>query len=262
MTETSRQRRAISPCERTRRFDQLDRGLFTDAGNAGQVVGRIALEAAIVRQLARFEIEACAHGGGIVAQHAAHARAHGDRRPVVDDLQEIVVARHHDRLRAVALRLGRERGDNVVRLFAFHVHHRNVVDFEHAPHERELRTQIVGHRFALGLVGLEDREARGGQPAVETRDHVRRFLVGQELDQRRGEDVRGFDAHAARGRERTILHREERGVHEPVRIEQHQRRRGRYRARGGPLRRWPRLRRREDVEQGRCGVVVVHRVRY
>jgi hypothetical protein len=74
----------------------------------------------------------------------------------------------------------------------------------------------------LRLVSLEDREACGGQSAIEARDDVGRLLVRDQLDERRREDVRRFDAHAARGRERPIFHREKRSVHEPVRIEQHQ----------------------------------------
>ena len=137
----ARKRRVLEQrVERTRGLDELDRRLLADAGNAGKIVGRIALEPAIVRQLSRIEIEARTHGRDVVPHHATHARAHRDRRLLIDDLQEIVVARDDDRFVTRALRFGGERCDHVVRFFAFDFHRRNVVDLEDVPHERELRT--------------------------------------------------------------------------------------------------------------------------
>ena len=57
--------------ERSGGLEQFGRGLFSDAGNARQIVGWIAFEAAIVGKLRGVEIETGAHRGRIVAHHSA-----------------------------------------------------------------------------------------------------------------------------------------------------------------------------------------------
>ena len=163
-------------------MQQLRCGLFADAGNAGKVVGRIALEPAIIGQLRRFQTEALAHRRDVVApeiRDPAARRQH--RRELVDDLQQIEIAGDDDRVLAGVFDLTRQRRDHVVGLLPFHLDDRDVEGREDLPHERELSAQFVRHRVALRLVLLVQREALGRHALVEGGDDVRRLLVGNSL---------------------------------------------------------------------------------
>ncbi len=198
--------------ERSGYFDQLDRGLLTDTGNAGKIVGRIAFESPVIRELIGLQFETLEYRRRIVPPEigdAAPRRQHG--RVLVDDLQQVEIAGHNQRLFAGFFGFARERRDDVVSLLPFDFDDRNVMHREHVAHQRELTAQIVGHRRSLGLVFLIERHTVDRQALVERGDHVRRLLIMDDLVEHHREAVNRVDRHAAHRRQRR--QREERTVH-------------------------------------------------
>ena len=203
-------------------MEQFRSGLLADARDAGQVIGGIALEAAIVGELARLETETLADGRDVVTRDVGDAAARRQhRRALADDLQQIEIAGDDEIVSPFGFRARGERRDDVVGLLPFDLGDRNAVRIEHAAHERELTAQILGHRLALRLVLLVQRDAVRGHALVERRDDVRRLLLGDDLVQHHREAVHGIDGHAFHGRERR--QREKRAIDEPIRVEQHER---------------------------------------
>jgi hypothetical protein len=116
--------------------------------------------------------------------------------------------------------LARERRDDVIGLLAVDLDDRDAVDGEYLAHQRELRAQLVGRLGALRFVARIERDARRRQTLVERGNDVSRLLVGDELDHHHREAVGRVDVYAARRGE--IGQREERAVHQTVRVEQHE----------------------------------------
>ena len=132
----------------------------------------------------------------------------------------------------------RQRGHDVVGLFALDLEHGNAVAREDLAHERKLAAQVGRHLVAMRLVLRIHRHASGGQALVERGDDVRRFFVGDEFREHHRETVGRVDRHAVRRGQRR--QREERAVDEPVGVEQHQ-------ARGLRRRNTPFAQRQRDV---------------
>jgi hypothetical protein len=171
--------------------------------------------------LARLEFEPREDGSRIVpAEFRDPAARHEHGRALVDDLQQVEIARDNVDPLAGIDRLPRERGDHVVGLFAFHLKLGDSEDVEDAPDQCELRAQIVRHRFAMRFVIPIERYARVRQALIECRNHVRGLFVGDQLRQHLRETVSRVDRHAFGRRQHGQS--EERAIHEPVRIEQHQ----------------------------------------
>ena len=212
---------AMSASSEPRGFDQLDRGLLAHAGNAGKIIRWIALEPTVIRELIRLQLETLVHCCRIVASqigNAAPRRQHG--RVFVDDLQQIEIAGHDQRLLAHLFGLARERRNDVVGFLPLDLDDRNVMHREHIAHQRELAAQIVRHRVPLRFIFLIKRHAIDRQSLVERGDHVRRLFVMDELVEHHRETIDRVDRHAADGRQRR--QRKECTVHQTVGIKQHQ----------------------------------------
>ena len=97
--------------------DQLPGGLVADAGDAGDVVGGVALQPDEVRNLLGLDAVARLDALGRVDLHVADAaRRHHQRDVVGDELERVAVGRDDGRLDARLVGARRERRDHVVRL--------------------------------------------------------------------------------------------------------------------------------------------------
>ena len=167
--------------------NQLERGLFPDAGHAGNVVGAITHQSLDVHELlglnAVFGKERISvHNQGVLI---------GGKQDVggrIDELQGIAVTRQHQRtaiFRIVARHSGK-RAENVVRLVALQLQH---VQAQHGYDllcNGHLRTQLVGHGVSARFVCVVHLVAEGG--CLEVKRHSRKiglvllYLLRENID--------------------------------------------------------------------------------
>ena len=205
--------------DRAELLEQLRGRLLADPGDAGDVVGGVALEPDQVGDELRRDPVALDHRLGVVdlrVGHAAGGRHHPD--PVTDQLVGVAVAGDDHHRDVLVARLLDERGDHVVGLEALD---RDVGEAEGIGERREVRPLLleqVGARRALRLVGLVDLLAarRAGVPGNR---HRARAEVGEDLDHHRREPVDRIRGPSVGGRDR-LGQGEEGPVGEAVSVDQ------------------------------------------
>ena len=134
-------------------LQQVRGGLVADAGDAGDVVGRVALEADEVRDQLGRDAVAVDHGLAVVDLRVRDAAGRGhDPHAVVDELVRVAVARHDHDGDAALLRLLGERGDHVVGLVALDRDVRVAEGLYERTEMRPLELQEVRPGAALRLV--------------------------------------------------------------------------------------------------------------
>jgi len=178
----------VHALDRLVRGDEPCRGLLADAGNAGNVVGGVALERLEVDNLVRPEAVA-GHDLRFVVDHGvlkALAGGH-DLRARRDELEGVEVTRQDERIEVQRLGLPGERADNVVGLESGKRVHRDAQLVEELLAPLELRAQLIRHRLPGGLVRRIAlvTERRRGQ--VEARGDVDRRDLLDDLEEDRGE---------------------------------------------------------------------------
>ena len=202
-------------------LQQLGRGLVADPGDAGDVVGGVALEADQVGDQLRRHAVALDHPLAIVDLRLGDAPRGGHHpNPVRDHLVDVPIAGHdhHRDLRFAGL--ADQGGDHVVRLPALDL---DVVEAERLgerPQVRPLLRQQVGPRWPLRLV-VRVLELATRHPRVPGHDHRARVVVDQDLGHHRGEAVDRVRRAPVGGRDR-LREREERPVGEAVAVDQEQ----------------------------------------
>ena len=124
---------------------------------------------------------------------------------------------------AFGLRLGGERGDDVVGLVAGHGQVPDAERVEDLEDQADLAAELIGGLGPARLVLDVLLVPEGRLAAVEGDRHPGRLLVAQHVDEHRGEAVDGIGRLARRGGE--VLHgkREEGPVGERVAVEEQQR---------------------------------------
>ena len=163
--------------------DQLAGGLVADPGNAGDVVGGVALEPDEVRHLLGLDPEPQLDALGRVDVDVGDAaRGHHQRDVVGDELEGVAVGRDDRRLDPGLVGAVRERGDHVVGLPALELEVAVAEGLDDRPEVRELLPQQVRHRLALDLVGLEQLGPVHG-PRVPGDGDALRPVVGEQLEE-------------------------------------------------------------------------------
>ena len=197
--------------------DQLAGGLVADAGDAWDVVRRVALEPDEVRHLVGPDAVAELDALGRVDVHLGDAaRRHHQRDVLAAELERIAVGRDDARLDAGLVGPGRDRRDHVVGLPALELEVSVPERLDDRTEVRELLPQEVRHRTAALLVGLRDLGAVG-RPRVPGDGDAARRVVGEQLE----EHVREAEQRVRRlavGRLQLLGEREVRPVGEVVAV--------------------------------------------
>ena len=202
-------------------LEQLGGGLVPDAGDAGDVVAGVALEADEVGDLLRRDAVALDHALGVVDLGVGDPAARGhDPHAVLDELVRVAVAGHHHHRDPALLRLLDERGDDVVGLEALDRDVAVAEGLDQRAQVRPLELEQVGAGAALCLVVGRDLLA-ARHPGVP--DHHGRHLavVGEDLHEHRGEAEDRVRGSPVGGGDR-LRQREERAVGERVAVDQEQ----------------------------------------
>ena len=141
--------------ERAVFFDELLRGLFAHAGNAGNVVGSIAHQPLHVDELRGREIPAAADKIGRDALGVLDALLCVEYGRVrAGELERVAVAGDDQAVDALLFALERERAQQIVGLVALQFDDAYVHFVQHIVDCGKLSAQFVGRGRAAGLVGV------------------------------------------------------------------------------------------------------------
>ena len=155
-------------------LNERHRRLFADAGNARDVVARVAHECLEVNDVDRLKAVLLGKALGRHALRGGLPHAGGDEldgRVLRDELKRILVTRRCHAVPARRLASARDGADEVVRLVARQLVARDVHRVEYLLHHRKLHRQLLGHPLALGLVALVLQVAEGRLAPVEGHAH-------------------------------------------------------------------------------------------
>ena len=200
-------------------LQQREGGLGPDAGNARDIVGRVAHERLLFDDLRRGEshlFEEVFVREAVGLGDAALGEAH--RNVFVHELIGIPVTRIDDG--GNALIGAREGADEIVRLITFKFHIADAHGAEHLFERGELHDECLGRRGARALVFLEHLVAEGGGVQVEGDPEIVGLLFFEDLEDEFDESEDGVGGEAVFGRE--AVDGVERAVHEAVAVDENE----------------------------------------
>ena len=191
----------------------FDRGLRTDAPQAGNVVGGVADEREVVGDQPRGHAELLLDGGGV--QPAPTERGvRGRRRGQLQDgtahaLAEILVGTDDDAGMALGRETAHRRGDQVVGLDAAALKDLEAQQGREGLDLRQLEHDVLGRVVALGLVLGQGGEVAIGATEVEEHGAAVRLLGSPEVEQGLHPAVQGAGGELVGGSPQVgALHRE------------------------------------------------------
>ena len=179
-------------------LDQVHGRLFPHAGNTGDIVGGIPHEGLQVDHMDGVKsvlLPECLlrHilGGGL--PHAGGDQLHLGL--VRDELQGVLVSRHHHALPAGGFALAGDGSDEIVRLPALQLVAGDIQGIQHLLEHRHLHSQFLRHGLAGGFVGLICRVAEGGGMNVKGDAQRVRSLLPHQTQQsgQKAEDRMGIE---------------------------------------------------------------------
>ena len=197
---------------------QLDRCLFADAGNAGNVVARVTHQALEIGNLRRGHAKIFQHLFGRIAHHVAHA-APGVKHiaRLGDQLHGIAVARDQKRGNARFLAAAGKCAEDIVGLEGragqdFYAHF-----FQTFAHKVELRTQLRRGRLAARLVFAVILMAESRPVQIKRDRQIARLFVADDLKEhgKKAENGIGIDTVRVGERRKGVKS----AVHEAVAID-------------------------------------------
>ena len=148
--------------------DELERRLFADAGDAGDVIGRIAHEGLHIDDLGRRIAVFGFHDSWRNSQHVGDPfLGQIDRHVVCDQLQGVAVARDDGDGIAISCRAAGQGTDDVVPFIAFLFEDANTQAGQDFTDQGELGPQVIWGRLASSLVAVKQVVAEGMLALVE-----------------------------------------------------------------------------------------------
>ena len=160
--------------------DQAYGGLAAHAGDAGDVVGRVALQRLDVGQHLWTESSVPFHDSGLVVDGALlGAGAHEHTHPGRDELEGVGVAGEDQRLDLFPFGLAAQRSQDVVGLVSRHLVGGDSEDGYELPNPSELAAQLGRSGRPVRLVVGELQVAEGRLGEIEGDGAVGRLPVGE-----------------------------------------------------------------------------------
>ena len=174
--------------------DELFRRFLADAGDPGDVVRRVTPQAKDVDDLCRALDFPVGEHRGQVDDLILRALSPGlpHRGALGNELREILVRRDHEGLETFRLGAFHEGADDVVRLEAIQLQHRDMEGPAQRFHMRNRGGELFRHGVPLRLVGREKDVPRGGRRGIERDADVRGGLFFEDEEQ-------GIDEPVERG---------------------------------------------------------------
>jgi hypothetical protein len=164
---------------RNQRFGRL----LANTGDAGDVVRGVANQRLVVGDV--LGTKAVTSPDRVRVEVAQVSEALGsrqnDRRVLVDELQQVAIARNDDHFYVTLVTADAgEAADDIVSLVARTLFDRDVQSVDQLPHALDLRPQIVGHGPAVRLV-LGELFIPKRRPPFQGDDRVFRLLPSQHV---------------------------------------------------------------------------------
>ena len=196
-------------------LQKLRGGFIANAGHAGNVVGRIALQAQEVGELRRRHAIALLNLGRAVNRDIGDALFRGNHvRAIGHELVDVFIAAHKQGFVSQLFVAGRHRAQHVVAFPTLHANNGHVHRFEQMLDNGELRLELGVHRRALGFVLLERLHAECRTSSIERAYHsigTCHFVEFQEHGQKAERGIRGRAiGRVHRGRHRVVCAMHER----------------------------------------------------
>lgn len=210
--------------ERAELREPFDRRLLADLRHAGQIVAGLAHERGDIRVLLGSHPVTLLNGRRVVALELGdplHRRIQ-QRDVFVDELDGVAVPRDDEHFEALFGALGREGGEDVVRLDPLLRQDRDGHGGEAVLQQRDLPLELLRRLGPCGLVLGVLIGAEGVPRGVEGDREMRRLLRLDEVDQHRQEPVDAVRVLLVLGREVVDREREEGAVGERVAVDDHE----------------------------------------
>ena len=214
----------IDPLQRAEPADQVQRALFPDAPDAGDVVGAVPHDGLQVHDAARGQAPVFFREHLLVVQlrgGLAHAGRHQGHPGLAGDiLQAVPVAGDDGGDAPLAGAQAAQGTQQVVRLIALHLHPGDAQAVQGGLDQGHLVRQLLGHGLALGLVARIGLVAEGGGLQVEAHADLVGAVILPQLEQHIEEAVNGVGGGAVGGGQGP--HTVKGPVHQAVSVDGHE----------------------------------------
>ena len=185
---------------------QIHGGLFTDAGDAGDIIGAVSHESLQIHHQRRgkavFLLETrrgIQHRFGLT-----HAGLHvADAGGIGNELQAVLITGDNDAVPAAFLADGGGGTQNIIGFIALQLVAAEAHGVQNLFQNGHLGRQFLGHPLPLGLIGLILLMAEGGGLQVKADANRLRLLLLQQTLQDGNKAVDGVGRGAVRGVQRT-----------------------------------------------------------
>ena len=203
-------------------LNQCGRGLLSDAGDAGDVVGSIAHQRLYIDEFLRRHAVCFLHIVRIIIfgnRLSGFCLRNADAGLFRGELQQISVTGDQRDFKTGFLCLASERSQNIVRFESGQFKDRDAARSHQFLHDRDLLMQFLGHAFSGPLVFREHFMAEGRLFSVKCHRQIIRFFFIDEHQQRIHETEDRIRMHAGGIRERR--HAVECAVEDAVSVDCH-----------------------------------------
>ena len=177
-------------------LDELARRQLTNAGHARDVVRGVAGQPEHIGNAVRHHRKPLENGSDIDPLRPHRVE---QRRPLIHQLRQVLVARQHHHIKALAeLRLD-QRPDHIIGLISWHLQHRDPHRLHELPEVGHLRHEVGRHLAPVRLVGRIHLVAEGAARRVEGHRKVGRPHLTKEAQHHVREGEESVRRHPLRG---------------------------------------------------------------
>ena len=201
----------VDAIERAVGLQKLGRALVADAGHAGNIVRRVALQRLEVDQLTRlqpvflpehvFVVDDVADDKLAVGLFTAHAKL--DLRLGRQQLQDVAVAADDANVDVLLFGLCHRRTDQVVGLVAVHHQDGDIERLDQLVNARHLLRQVIRHLVARAFV-LAVQHVAPAQAVVKRHRQIIGLILAQDVEQTTRKAKDGAGRLAVAGGERVV----------------------------------------------------------
>ena len=179
--------------------EQAARSLLADPGYTGNVIDFVAHQREEVDDQLRADAELVLHAFDVI-DATGHGVDQGDMR--ADQLGHVLVASGDDHVALERGTLPRQCSNHVVRLDAFNAQQWHTQRTHTGMQRLDLATQVVGHRWTMGLVFSEQRVSEGRALGVENHREGAVRILPTQRQQHVQHALHGAGGLAGRGGQR------------------------------------------------------------
>ena len=194
----------VNILQRAVRADQINRGFLADAGNARNVIRRIAAQAFVIGHEERPETIFCLHRARRKNVEIGNAASREQYlNSLIDKLQRVAVASHNRHVQVVAQTKLRQRAQNVVAFVTALLVMRDAQTIEQIARGAALNLQVVRRSGAIGFIFGEVVVTKSRAARIQRDEGIFRLIFIEQAQEHAHETVKRAGWHTfARGQRR------------------------------------------------------------